>query len=248
MKMTHIHIGCAGWNISSTVQEFFPREGTHLERYAAVLPAVEINTSFYRPHKPETYARWRDSVPEDFRFSVKMPRTITHEARLRNADALLARFLGECGHLRNKLGCILVQLPPSLVFNARDASAFFDLLGRSSDVPVACEPRHPSWFGRDAVSLVGEYGVARVIADPPVVVEAEPAIEVATVYIRLHGSPHMYHSRYSDAALDAVADSCTHHLHAGRAVWCVFDNTASGAAVPNALSMQRRFSVTAAGG
>jgi uncharacterized protein YecE (DUF72 family) len=235
------YIGCAGWSISSVVQDTFPHTGSHLERYAAVLPAVEINTSFYRPHKPETYARWRDSVPDDFRFSVKMPRAITHHARLREVDALLARFIEEAGHLGGKLGCILVQLSPSLTFDAVHASAFFALLRRASNTAIVCEPRHSSWFDEEAVALLGEFGIARVVADPLPVPQASPAIMLDIVYVRLHGSPRIYHSRYEQTYLDHLALECAQHLQAGRTVWCVFDNTASGAALPNALSLLNRF-------
>jgi uncharacterized protein YecE (DUF72 family) len=88
-------IGCAGWNIPKEAAAAFPPAGSHLERYAAVFPVVEINSSFYKPHQPKTYARWADSVPPDFRFAVKVPRAITHDAAMRDIDELLARFAGE---------------------------------------------------------------------------------------------------------------------------------------------------------
>ncbi|HYW08000.1 MAG TPA: DUF72 domain-containing protein, partial [Longimicrobium sp.] len=109
-------IGCAGWSLPRVEQERFPAEGTHLERYAGRFPAVEINSSFYRPHRPATYARWGESVPPSFRFSVKVPKAITHTLRLRAAAEPLAAFLAEAGALEEKLGCLLVQLPPSLHF------------------------------------------------------------------------------------------------------------------------------------
>ena len=84
-------IGCAGWSIHKDAAAAFPVEGSHLERYARVFPAVEINSSFYRPHKPETYARWADSVPDGFRFAVKVPRAITHGAAASNGAAGLNR-------------------------------------------------------------------------------------------------------------------------------------------------------------
>jgi uncharacterized protein YecE (DUF72 family) len=87
-------IGTAGWSIPAIHAHAFPGSGTHLERYGAVLNAVEINSSFYRPHRQKTYARWAASVPEDFRFSVKLPRTITHHQRLIDFEADLARFPG----------------------------------------------------------------------------------------------------------------------------------------------------------
>src|SRR3954464_10929879 len=108
-----ICIGTAGWSIPREAQPGFPGGGSHLERYAAVLPAVEINSTFHRPHRAATFERWAASVPRAFRFSVKMPRTITHDHRLTDA-AWLETFLADLAPLRSRLGCLLVQLPPSL--------------------------------------------------------------------------------------------------------------------------------------
>src|SRR3569623_2749091 len=112
-----IHIGCAGWSIRSEHREHYAPEGTHLARYARTFNCVEINSSFYRPHRPATYERWADSAPDGFRFAVKMPRAITHEAQLQDVDELLQRFLGEATALGGKLGPLLVQLPPKLRFD-----------------------------------------------------------------------------------------------------------------------------------
>src|SRR5829696_9557837 len=112
-----IAIGTAGWSIRSEHKPRFPSEGTHLERYAARLPAVEINSSFYRPHRPATYERWAASVPERFRFAVKVPKAITHERRLTDAGDAIARLLEQLAGLGDRLGCLLVQLPPSLGYD-----------------------------------------------------------------------------------------------------------------------------------
>jgi uncharacterized protein YecE (DUF72 family) len=221
------------------VSGHFPSEGTHLERYARVFPAVEINSSFYRPHKPVTYARWRDSVPEPFRFSVKVPKAITHELRLRDATELLGRFMGEAGQLEAKLGCLLVQLPPSLKLETGTARAFFSELRERTSVDVVCEPRHRTWFTDEGRELLEAFGIAYVKADPPGVLGAEVP-DAHVVYYRLHGSPKMYYSAYSEPYLDALAASIAGHERAGRRVWCIFDNTAEGAAIPNALSLMHR--------
>ncbi|HEY0833275.1 MAG TPA: DUF72 domain-containing protein, partial [Azospirillum sp.] len=148
-----IHIGTAGWSVPKAVADAFPGPGTHLERYARVLPAVEINTSFYRPHKPETFERWAASTPAGFRFAVKVPRAVTHVARLRDAGDPLARFLGEAAHLGDRLGPLLVQLPPSLPFDPLVAGAFLaDLRARFAGA-VVCEPRHRTWFTAPAERL-----------------------------------------------------------------------------------------------
>jgi uncharacterized protein YecE (DUF72 family) len=228
-------IGCAGWSLPGTVKTRFPEEGSHLQRYAAVFPAVEINSSFYRPHKPDTYARWRDSVPDAFRFSAKVPKAITHEQRLRDVDGLLERFIAEVGNLGRNLGCLLAQLPPSLRFDAETAYRFFTQLRTRIDADIVCEPRHASWFTEEAAGMLAELGIGFVRADPPAV--AHPVPETGPVYIRLHGSPVMYYSTYAEEVLDGLASELYTMLEQGKRPWCIFDNTAEGWAVPNALTL-----------
>ena len=117
-------IGCAGWAIPSVARHQFPDEGSTLQRYTARFSAVEINSSFYRPHKSSTYARWADSVPPTFRFAVKVPKEITHTRRLVDIEAMLEEFLAQASCLGNRLGCLLMQLPPTLGYSAA-AEAFF---------------------------------------------------------------------------------------------------------------------------
>ncbi|MBN8809423.1 MAG: DUF72 domain-containing protein [Sphingomonas sp.] len=209
-----------------------------LARYATRFDAVEVNSSFYRPHLSKTYARWAASVPDDFRFAVKLPKAITHEARLVGGDALLAAFAAQTGWLGEKRGPILVQLPPSLAFDASVAATFFDTCRRHlGEAPIACEPRHAGWFADAADALLVAHRVARVAADPaPVPAAATAGGWRGLRYVRLHGSPHIYRSSYDDAAIDR-------EVMAARAAsdsWTIFDNTASGAATANALTMLAR--------
>jgi len=232
-------IGCAGWSIHKDVAPAFPEEGSHLERYAQVFPAVEINSSFYRTHKPETYARWAAGVPDDFRFSVKLPRAITHEARLRDADPLLDRFTTETAALGHKLGCVLVQLPPRGVFDEEAAREFMPRLRTRFGCMLALEARHPTWFNDAATALLEEHAVTRVIADPPA---GQPGPHVPTTratYIRLHGTPKIYYSTYAHDFLLRVEQKIEERRAGGGDVWCIFDNTAAFAAVPNALDVLR---------
>lgn len=232
-------IGCAGWSIPREAGAAFPEAGSQLERYAAVFPMVEINSSFYRPHRPQTYARWAESVPPGFRFAVKVPRAITHDAQLRDIDAPLARFAAEAGALRDKLGCLLVQFPPKFGFHDETVRDFFLRLQQTFGCMIACEGRHPSWFSDTATELLRERGVTRVIADPAAG-QSGPHVPTANaVYMRLHGAPRIYYSSYSDAYLAELVGELEEYKAAGRAVWCVFDNTAAGAAVPNALEVLR---------
>lgn len=240
-----ILVGCAGWSIPKAHAGRFPAAGSHLERYAARLPAVEINSSFYRPHRPATYTRWAASVPGAFRFAVKVPRDITHTRRLKDADEPLDRFLAEVTALGPKLGPLLVQLPPSLTFSAGTVGRFFSSLRERFDGTVVVEPRHPTWFVPEAERLVESLRVARVAADPAVVPAAgEPGGWGGLAYFRLHGSPKVYYSDYSPEYLDVLAGKVLSVAKAAD-VWCVFDNTAEGAATANALDLLVRVSPAA---
>ena len=163
--MGAVYIGTAGWAIPHKFANSFATCGHHLERYANVLRVVEINTTFYRSHKPEIYLRWAASPP-GFLFAVKAPRLITHFARLANVHKPLWVFLAEAGSLGKNLGPILFQLPPSLKFEAPRAEKFFKLVRELYRGEVVCEPRHPGWFTDEADQLLRKYQVARAIADP----------------------------------------------------------------------------------
>ncbi|SEV91479.1 DUF72 domain-containing protein [Luteibacter sp. 329MFSha] len=239
MKPSMIRIGCAGWSLPGDAASRFPGQGSHLERYARVFSCVEINSSFYRPHRPETYARWAASVPEAFRFSVKMPKAITHELRLRNANADLRRFCDDIAALGEKLGCLLLQLPPSLPFERATANRFFATLRAMTSTRVVCEPRHATWFGEEAKRAMRDAAIGCVLADPSPVPGMLPLGDAATLYIRLHGSPRMYYSAYDATFIDALAGPLV-AVPPGTSVWCVFDNTAAGEAIPNALYLRER--------
>lgn len=235
-----VNVGCAGWSLPRETWPEFPQDGTHLQRYAARFNAVEINSSFYRPHQPATYARWAESVPADFRFCAKLPKTITHEKRLRDCQGLLDAFLPQVTSLGEKLGCLLVQLPPSLAFDAATATAFLRELRLRHAGGVALEPRHASWFTAAADDVLKDAKVGRVLADP-VLFDAgrDPGGWPALVYVRLHGSPRMYYSAYARDVLDALIVRLELEAASDASVWCVFDNTANGAAVPDALYLAR---------
>lgn len=234
--MREIRIGTAGWSIPRQVADRFPAEGTSLERYATRFAATEINSSFHRPHRISTWERWRDSVPESFRFSVKLPKTITHERKLVECHEQLDEFMAQAGVLGEKLAVVLVQLPPKLAFDGRTAGTFFEGLRERCPAALACEPRHASWFMEEAEALLVEHRVCRVAADPALCeVGARPGGWRGFCYWRLHGSPRMYRSSYSDRIGDyarALGEEAT-----ARETWCIFDNTASSAAASDALAL-----------
>ncbi len=231
-----IRIGTAGWTIPRVFAEQFEPAGSHLERYAQRFGAAEINSSFHRPHRRATYERWAAAVLADFRFSVKCPRTMTHDQRLIDCEALIDRFADEVAGLGPKLGALLVQLPPSFAFT-EIAEPFFALLRQRIAVAIVFEPRHASWFSADADALLDRLRVTRVAADPSPAEGADmPGGWTGLAYYRLHGSPRIYRSPYGERCRDIAAQ--LRALEAvGTPAWCIFDNTTSYAATGDALTL-----------
>ena len=235
-----IRVGTAGWALPHMWRDRFPDAPSNLQRYAERFSCAEINSSFYRQHRAATYRRWAAAVPPHFRFSVKLPRAITHEQRLVAADVLLDVFLEDVRGLGDRLGPLLVQLPPSLAFDGGIADEFFGMLRTLHRGAAACEPRHESWFGRTANAVMRRHAIARAGADPArCPAAAVPGGDERMVYLRLHGSPRIYYSDYPADRLRQVAGT----LRAGEAsaaeCWCIFDNTTLGAATGNALELER---------
>lgn len=227
-------IGCAGWSIPAAHKADFGDAETALQRYATVLNAVEINSTFYRAHRPDTFIKWAQTVPDHFRFSVKLPRAITQFARLCNSEPLLDEFADQIIGLGDKLGVLLVQLPPSLILDDQTAGIFFRAMRqRWPHASIACEPRHASWNTQAAHALYREYRVMGVAADPPRWPGNDSPTGPEPGYWRLHGSPRIYYSAYSDAYLAMLAKTLSTH----EAPWVIFDNTASGSATANALKL-----------
>jgi len=233
-------IGCAGWSIPGAMTNRFPQGDSRLERYAQRFDCVEVNSSFHRPHRPATYRRWAGAVPPAFRFAVKMPRSISHDARLCNTGNALRAFLDPVRELGGKLGCLLLQLPPSLAFTAAEALPFLDQLAQLYHGPVACEPRHQSWFRPTVDRELRERGVARVAADPARCLRAAvPGGTRQFEYFRMHGSPRTYYDAYDEAALCRI----TRRLRRPDGTvsrWCICDNSALGHSVANAMDLVGR--------
>ena len=236
-KVMRIRVGLAGWNNPPAKRAERGGEQSHLSYYAATFSCVEINSSFYRPHKSVTYARWRDETPGSFRFSVKMPRSITHESQLKRCASEVERFYEEISYLQPKLTAVLVQLPPSLEFNGRTVRAFFRTVPRRRGTKIVCEPRHESWFTGTAEKTLKEAGVSRVAADPVRCQGAgAPGAARHFAYFRWHGTPRLYYSKYSQERLAEFAESVM-KIKATE-TWCVFDNTAHYAAWDDALQFK----------
>lgn len=233
-------IGTAAWSIPAPAKPLFGDVGSHLERYARVLKGVEINTSFYRDHKAQTYERWARSVPADFRFTVKLSQVFTHDLALDVEEAELAENLSAILNLGEKLGVILIQLPPKLVFHTKTVRSFFEKFRRSYIGGAVIEPRHISWSSDDALALLKEFHIGKVRADPePCASDWRFQLETSKVlYVRWHGSPVIYESRYEKADLDALSVELSGVAHHFESIWVVFDNTTFGWATVNALEFQ----------
>lgn len=221
-----LRIGTAGWGIPAAHRDNFPSGDSLLERYAQVFNFVEINSSFYRSHQKKTYAKWASITPPDFLFSVKMNREITHKRRLMDVDALLDQFIEEVNGLGNKLGAILIQLPPSLQFDPLVANDFFKSLRKIFSGKIALEARHTSW----SKPMLDEHNIIQVIADPAVI---EVNSDQPFQYYRLHGSPKIYSSSYSPSFLTNLSKTLD------PSSFVIFDNTQFGAATQNALQLQQ---------
>lgn len=230
------YVGTAGWTLPKEYARPFGPQGTHLERYSSLLNAVEINSSFYREHKAITYARWADSVPEDFRFSIKLWKQFTHEQRLQVDKQQLQENLLAVSRLRQKWGCLLVQLPPSLVLDIQIAKTFFSNLRDIYQGPVALEPRHPTWIAESGKRLMQDFALTKVFADPELC-PLENSIAGNIIYYRLHGSPRIYKSDYEIERLKLFLNEINEKKKDKAAAWCVFDNTSYGFATKNALEM-----------
>ena len=232
------YVGTAGWNVPATQSHLSPHSSSHLERYARLLNGAEINSSFYRPHKLETWKRWQATVPEGFRFSVKAPKAITHDRALLDCEGLLAEFFEQLTGLGPRLGPVLFQLPPKLVWDEQKVSGFLRSLRGLHRGQVVIEPRHASWFTPAAESILEEFRVARVSADPALASPSAPETGgyKELRYYRWHGSPQIYRSAYDLSKLAILAAEVSQARDGD--TWIIFDNTASGAAFPNALEMQ----------
>ena len=240
-------VGTAGWTVPKQHLALFSALGegakrSHLERYASRLCCAEINSSFHRPHRRTTWERWAATTPDDFRFAVKAPKAVTHIAKLVNTGGALLEFFDAVHGLGNKLGPVLVQLPPKLPFDDGVAQEFFTTLRELHLGAVVLEPRHPSWFTASVDSLLRSFEIARVAADPPKgsKLAARPGGWQGPFYWRLHGAPHTYYSEYDENWLQTFAKQLNllENVSLNEETWVIFDNTALGHATANAVWME----------
>ena len=230
-------IGTAHWSIPRAVAAAFPGAGSQLERYAAQLNGVEINSSFYNHHQPKTFARWAESVPASFQFALKLHQEITHENELKVSNPRLREVIQPYLELGKKFGVLLIQLPKSQALNLKRLEKLLDQIQKFTPVKIALEARNPSFDDAGLLSVLKAHRTSQVVADPQaILVPASHASAGGFQYFRLHGSPAMYKSSYEECSLKSYATAI---LQSKYESWCMFDNTTFGHATANALQLQQ---------
>lgn len=239
--MGAIRLGTSGWDYDEWVGRVYPPQGVadRLRFYARRFPIVEVNSSFYRLPKREVVASWVRRTPPAFRFTAKLPQTITHEQRLEGSRDALAEFLKVLQPLRDagRLAAALVQLPPSLPFDARKVRAFYELL--PPDLPVAVEFREPSWLADASFALLREFGLAYVVVDEPSLpVRLEVTAPFAYVRWHGHGRPTWYDYTYTPAELAPWVGRLASLAEQADEVFGFFNNHFRGDAAVNAEQLR----------
>jgi uncharacterized protein YecE (DUF72 family) len=235
----HIHIGTSGWHYDHWRGPFYRKDlpdGEMLACYAQSFRTAEINNSFYKLPSKETFATWRDTVPEDFVFSVKANRFITHMKKLKDPMEPLENFYAHAMVLEDKLGPTLFQLPPRWTCNVERLSSFLGHLGHGCR--SAFEFRDHSWFNEEVYEALRAAGAAFCIYD--LAGKLSPKIVTAPfVYVRLHGPNGPYRGQYDDQTLADWLTSFATWVRQGREIFCYFDNDEAGYAAQDALRLQK---------
>lgn len=236
--MTQFLIGTSGWNYSDWQGVFYPKDLPHdkwLEYYSSIFNAIEINATFYRFFKEETYVKWRDQVPAHFRFVLKVHRTITHNHRLKNCEDLITRFSDLADIFEEKLGLILLQLVPNMSYDLDVLQSA--LLAFPQPEKIAVEFRNEIWFTADVKKLLESVGAVFCSADSPEI-HLKNWVTSDTAYIRLHGRKKWYDYNYSKKELEEIAALAKQMGKKAKKVYIFFNNDYYAYAVKNALKLR----------
>jgi len=230
-------VGTSGWTYSSWRGRFYPKDlkaSDYLAWYGRCFDTVEINYSFYHLPQPKTFERWAVEAPPGFVFAVKASKLVTHTLRLAQAEEPWRKFLDHASHLGDKLGPLLLQLPPSLKADLARLEAFLELSRSLGARRLALEFRHASWFTREVDELAARHGAALVIGHSSRYPCAPLATAAPFIYLRFHGPRELFSSRYSEEELAGWAAHIRSWLAEGRPVYAYFNNDAGGYAIENA--------------
>lgn len=233
-----IRIGTSGWNYDHWRENFYPAglgQKDWLDFYAGRFDTVEINNSFYSLPSAGTFSGWADTVPDDFQFSVKASRYITHMKKLKDPREPVANFVDSAGHLGKKMGPVLFQLPPRWRVNAGRLRKFLDQL--PSGIRAVFEFRDSSWWDDRVYSILSDYGAAFCIYHLAGR-ESPRELTAGFVYIRLHGPGDAYQGRYRKQDLGGWAGAALAWAETGKDVYIYFDNDQNGYAPANAAELR----------
>jgi uncharacterized protein YecE (DUF72 family) len=237
--MPQFLVGTSGWNYSNWRGSFYPENlpaKKFLAFYAQRFRSAEVNYSFYHLPRVTTYENWFASVPDDFVFALKLSRFITHIKRLHDVKQPWSEFLNAARSLKQKLGPILLQFPPSFHANDENLRRVNDFLSYASKngARIAMEFRHESCFGASMLSVLREYRAALVIAHSSRFPIPEAMATGPFVYFRFHGPREWCASSYSKSELTQWARSIRSFMKQGLDAYAYFNNDARGDAAPNA--------------
>jgi uncharacterized protein YecE (DUF72 family) len=231
-------IGTSGWSYNHWRGVFYPedlRSKDWLRFYSRNFCTVEVNSTFYHMPQGKTLDRWREVSPENFVFTLKMNRLVTHRKKLRDVDALLERFLAEASRLGDKLGVILHQLPPSMKKDIPLLASFLRLLPKK--MKHAVEFRHESWSVGETFDLLSSEGIAYCVVSSPDL-KAHVRATAPFAYIRMHGTGGWYASCYTDPELNDWANHIVKLAKERQDGYVYFNNDYAGYAVQNALALR----------
>ena len=233
-----IRIGCSGWNYPHWRNAFYPDRlpvRAWFAFYAEQFDTVEINNSFYRLPKAETFDAWRNQASPGFVYSVKANRFITQAKKLKDCEEPVARMIAPTRHLGQTLGPILYQLSPMLGMNLDRLEAFLGLL--PTDLTHVFEFREKSWYTDATLALLDRFRAGFVVHDFPEKLSPRWA-SGNLAYVRFHGGIGKYYGRYPDEVLLDWSDWMIRHATAGRSVWAYFNNDIGAAAIDDALRLK----------
>jgi len=238
--MARVRVGCSGFMYDHWRGVFYPGglpKREWFRHYTGVFDTVELNVTFYRLPKRETFEGWYGRSPRGFSFSIKGSRYITHVKRLEGTEEALARFFEPALNLKEKLSVVLWQFPPGFGPGLSRLGRFLHLLREYGGVRHAFEFRHPGWIVPEVTSILREEGHALCMADWPGFLDELP--ETADfVYIRRHGHGGRYDSCYSADELRKDAARVRRYLKKGLDVYIYFNNDAFGYAPRNATELK----------
>lgn len=240
-NQTNIYIGTSGWSYKHWKDVFYPsdlNEKAYLKFYSEYFSTVEINSSFYHFLNPETIDKWTDIVPNDFIFSVKANRHITHTKRLKDADKTVPDFMKSLFGFKHKLGPILFQLPPSFAFDAQRLKSFTEELPK--DYRYIFEFRNNQWFNPETYDILKNINAGFCIYNLGGV-QSPKEITSDFAYIRLHGSINLGQGEYSSQEIEKISEDIKKFTAEKKDVYCYFNNDQNGYAVKNALELRKKF-------